>query len=147
MRRPSSCASSLSPWCFPVKAIRHSASPMKPMPSVPWLMTRSMVSFGLRFSHPDQRADISNGNCLASAVFWKLYLLQSCFAVISNSSSSFTKNCSILCDLSSMPMHSIAILTMFIVENDKLPRAIDVFSPKRFSKTRVLQPIVATSYW
>ena len=48
--------------------------------------------------------------------------------------------------LFSILRHSNAKRTMFIVENEILPRPIDVFSPKRFSNTRVRQPIVATSY-
>jgi ribonucleoside-triphosphate reductase (formate) len=60
-----------SPWCLPVSATRHSAKPMNPIPSVPWLITLSTVWSGFSWSPPFHSFDISSGNCLARAVFWK----------------------------------------------------------------------------
>ena len=129
-----------------MRAIKHSANPMKPIPSVPWLITDSIVSFGFKFSEPFQSVDINNGNCFARAVFWKLKRSCNWRAVSTINSSNFAINALIRDSLFSISRHSNARRTMLIVENEMLPRPIDVFSPKRFSNTRVRQPIVATSY-
>ena len=48
--KPSSLASSLSPWCLPVSTLRHSARPIKPTESVPCFSTSSSVSSAVSFS-------------------------------------------------------------------------------------------------
>ena len=53
------------PERYTVRATRHSASPMNPIPSVPWLITGAIVSVGFNFSLPSHKEDISSGNCLA----------------------------------------------------------------------------------
>ncbi len=66
---------SLSPWCFPVRAMRHSARPMKPIPRVPWLITFSMVSSGSRPSEPFQSVDITRGELLGESGFLEIETL------------------------------------------------------------------------
>ena len=54
-----------NPNCTPVRATKHSASPIKPMPKVPWLITEAIESLGFNFSEPNHKEDINNGNCFA----------------------------------------------------------------------------------
>ena len=44
----------LSPWCFPVRALRHSASPMNPRESDPCRSTGRTASFQPSFSESIQ---------------------------------------------------------------------------------------------
>ncbi len=85
-------------------------------------------SSGFSLSAPTQRYFISNGNCLAIAVFWNWKRSSSCLAVMSRMLSSLAKNMSMRCCLFSMPMHSMASFTILMVEKQKLPRAMLVFS-------------------
>ena len=108
-------------------------------------MTPSMVSSAFSFSHPSQSFDISNGNCFAKAVFWNWKRSSSWRAAISSMLSSLAKKLSTRSFSSAISIHSMASLTMLMVVNERLPRATEVFGPKRFSNTRVRHPIVATS--
>ena len=148
---PNSCDSSLSPWCWPVNAIKHSANPINPTVSVPCLITSCNVSSGESSSEPCHiPCPIKNGKFLT--------FLFPCICILSRSwsitksifSSKSSKNSSIFAFERPFTIPCfIPNLGRLIVVNDKFPLPLATSSPHTFPITLVLHPIyvVSVSGW
>ena len=106
---------------------------MKPIPSVPWLMTEAIVSFGFSFSLPIHKADISSGTAWRRRSL-KLHALVQLACGHFEHTIQLGKEPGDALFLSSMFMHSMPRRTMLMVEKEMLPRPMEVFGPKRFSE-------------
>ena len=145
--KPNSCASSLSPWCFPVKAIKHSANPINPTVNVPCFITSFSVSSGERLSDPLHiPCPIKNGKFFTLLFPWISILSRSWSITKSIFSSNSLKkpSKSFFVRPFTIP-YLIPNLGKLIVVNDRFPLPLATSSPQTLPITLVLQPIYVVS--